>query len=730
MSSLYDFDELEGDSQVARPKQAFWTLNLEDKEAEKSVLNWLNGELNFLKDKSTERLNTIKKNRCLYRGIQYQSQEVRRDLSDRSVDKSRTLPKIVVNHMLDITHFRVGRLVKYRPAVSIIPADDEFKDKVAAKATKELLDHIWYVQDFQGNVTKDLAMMSSIDGECYLGVFWNPSIGDLHPESPKDGESITLKDDNGEPMKDDAGNVIKVTKPVRIGDVEYKIIHADKIFLEKRRQMKDVNYCFIKETISYEDLKVRYPKTASKVKKQENSHHSEDDDTVDHVINPVDVYHFYHKRTEALDKGRYIVFTMDALLENVESPYSHGELPVERITDIDLPGELHAMSFFETVKGIFSAYNNLTNMILRNQHLVSHPKWMFQAGTVKIESLGNDITLVQYKGPNAPQLVQMNPTPSEVFNFREKLKEDGQQISGVFGVSRGEPPSGIKAGVALQFLDEQEAERANLSVLKWNEFIRRIALKTISVANDYYDASDERMIRIFGVNDSWQTKFFDQSNLSKDYDVLVQKSSALPESKSGKVEYIKQLNEIFPGLVSGDQAMELLDLGQAEKFVSIVTNSLRAAEAENELIISGDKALEPEEYEDHIAHWKTHVNRLQSYQFKNETPKSVKEKLKDHVLAHEMFMDEKAQINPAFAEKLQALDLYPLFYTPQPAQEALPMDGVQAQPQGAPMEGPLPAAQELPNNPELAGEPTEPEPPPVGEQGPITEPGPITQGSV
>ena len=78
-------------------------------------------------------------------------------------------------------------------------------------------------------------------------------------------------------------------------------------------------------------------------------------------------------------------------------------------------------------------------------------------------------------------LGQANPTPPELFKFRGELKEEFQQISGVFGVSRGEPPPGIKAGVALQFLNEQEQERFNEHILKWNDFIRRIAIKTISV---------------------------------------------------------------------------------------------------------------------------------------------------------------------------------------------------------------------------------------------------------
>ena len=141
---------------------------------------------------------------------------------------------------------------------------------------------------------------------------------------------------------------------------------------------------------------------------------------------------------------------------------------------------LHGVSFFEQIKGLTGTYNNLTNMLIRNAVMVSHPKWFVPAGSVALDRLGNDITIAQYKGPTPPSLAVPPSIPADLFKFRDALKEEFQQISGVFGVSRGEPPAGIKAGVALQFLSEQESERYNELVLKWNEVIRQGAEMTIA----------------------------------------------------------------------------------------------------------------------------------------------------------------------------------------------------------------------------------------------------------
>ena len=415
-----------------------------------------------------------------------------------------------------------------------------------------------------------------------------------------------------------------------------------------------------------EEVRIRYPERAGVIEASEDSQVFDFEKMqMEPAGNQTVYWEFFHKRTKAMPQGKYLVFTEQALLHNSDYPYSHTALPCVRFTDIDRPSELHGVSFFETVKQLTGAYNNLTNMILRNQIMASHPKWMVQAGTAKIEALGNDITVVQYKGPVAPQLVQSNPTPSEVFAFRDELKAEFEAIAGVGGVTRGEPPQGIKAGVALQFLAEQENERFNENILKWNEFIKKVALMTIAVAGDYYDASDERMVRVLGKDKSWMTMSFDQAHLSKDYDIRVQQTSALPRSVAARTQTLLDLNERFPELFSDEQVLEMLDMAQSEKFTNMATASVMSAEAENEAILSSEKLTEPEIYEDHVNHWNIHVKMMRSYSFKNQTPPKTRSQLEDHVLVHEMFMVKQGQKNPQYAEKLLTLEGFPIFFTPE-----------------------------------------------------------------
>jgi hypothetical protein len=120
----------------------------------------------------------------------------------------------------------------------------------------------------------------------------------------------------------------------------------------------------------------------------------------------------------------------------------------------------------------------------------------------------------------------------------------------------------------------------------------------------------------------------------------------------------------FPDIISNDQFVDLLDLGQTEKFVDIAATSVRAAQAEIEQIAkaqSKDDLPQPEISDDHVTHWKIKVNHLRQWGTKNKMPKENKQWLIDVISAHEMFMLEKELKDPAYAQLTGTLPGFPIF---------------------------------------------------------------------
>lgn len=671
MSDQISFDQLDDEQNEQNVNsKPLWTIELDDERNEDRIRKWLLEELGDLSEVDSYRKDEMKKNIGWYlndAGLIDSKVQFSKATQLSSGDRKRLFKKMRVNHIYDLVEQSAARLVRFKPTVSIIPTHDEFKDKSAAKVASKYWDHIKEVQRFDEK-NLDVVRKSFIGGEAWLAIEWDEDAGAEHPTSAQKRtsgqESITLLDENGEPRKDEQGNTIKIDLPIYIGDVRYKVLAPWSVFQQHKQDHNDVDYIMHYELVDAEELRLEYPKKAAKIKEGgEKSYFDYSSGRELKLKNKTVLWTFWHRKTKQVPHGRQIKFTKDTILSNERLKYDHGKIPAVRLPNIINPTDRYGISFLRNARQLASRINDLTTMIMRNQALTTHPKWFVPQGSVKIESLGNEQSIVQYRGSQPPVLGQQNPTPKEVFDFRAVLKEDMQQVSGVFGVSRGEPPKGIEAGIALQFLEEQENQRQNAIIVQYNEYIRKIADMTLSTAAQFYEKSDKRTIMVIGENDEWLIEDLDPASLATAFSVRIQNSSSLPESKAGRLSAILQLAKTFPDAIPQEQILDMLDIANSQKFYDTAGAAVKKAQKEDEDMLSFGEDSDPKEWEFHVEHWGVHATTMQSPKFEN-SPEENKQLLIDHIRAHEMFMVEKASLNPAFQERLLALKQFPLVFTP------------------------------------------------------------------
>ncbi|HEY5689538.1 MAG TPA: hypothetical protein VIS27_14630 [Yeosuana sp.] len=536
-------------------------------------------------------------------------------------------------------------MTRVKPAVDVLPSNDEYDDKVAAKAVALLLKHIMYINNTDSMIQK-LHRHRLIFGEGFLEVGYDKNLGDLSPKY------VAAKRKNKLDKED-----------IRIGDVSFTHQLPWNVLLENINDYSKLKSVIIKELCDIDELKDEFPEKAGELKLDKMSTSFNISTLRDESIgNNVMVYNFYYKADKHCPEGRHIKMVGNIILKDEDLGYSHGGLPILRLTDLDIPGMLHGVSRYSQVLILQNAHNNLSQSIMKNEFLLSAPKWMMPKGACKIEQLGNGRTIVQYQGAVPPQLVQMNPTSPTSLALRDNIMGEIGMIFGVHQVSRGEPPKGITAAVALQFLNEQETERSISDIAKHNNLVVELHRMAVSVAGDYYDVDDGRLLRVLGKNNRHMVTQFDASNLHKDYDIRMQNSTALPQSKSAQMERIIQTMQYAPDLFTPDRWAELLEFGAVDKMHTLITEAINSAESEEEDILNGMPVNEPQEWEDHIVHLRSHYKKLQSRSFKEETPVELREAFIEHVKVTEMLADERAQKNPLFASKLAQIEQYPIFW--------------------------------------------------------------------
>jgi hypothetical protein len=677
------FDDNDLSDVVSDRIPPLWTVKKLDGTDNAPLLKWLNEAYEIeLKQISRYREQCLK-HIAMFKGKFYgdTGRSGFAEASQQGLGFQSTRPsKLVVNHLYDLTTQRVSRVTRNKPAITVNPANSEYKDKVSARIMKFWIDYLLYENDFD-ELVADCAQSTYIMGEAYIASRWDPDAGEPFADwqdeegsakREKRASRVELRNAEGEVVTGEDGEPLYIEKEVKTGEVVLEVWTPLDTIVQRCGDFKKAQYWFHEEYLDIDEVKALYPDAKESVRPDlEEDNMSAFRKIAEVDIGPASgkvlVRHFRHKPNSYLSSGRHIISTRTAILKNTALPAKETGLGLARLTDIDVPKRQHGLSFFEHGKRINAAINDLTSMGMRNTKMMASPKWVVPRGSIiKKDALGNDISIIEYQGPIEPKVVTPAPMNNELSAMRADLKQDLQMILGVFDISRGQVPPNIRSAMALQLVDEQEDQRANSSVAKHAGLIRNVIMNSINVAASYYEKDDKRLLPVVGRDNRYMVKEFDPSHLSKSYDVRVSNSSGMPSSKAARTEMLMELGKIYPKAIPPQKLFELLQWGDNEGFYDETTAAVKAASAENEAMLNDEAYEEPTIYEDLLIHWTTHVNEVQNRSFKTSTPKEIQERFIAHIGGTEMLMLERARKNPAFALRLMELDLFPLIFEPGP----------------------------------------------------------------
>ena len=415
--------------------------------------------------------------------------------------------------------------------------------------SKFVIRNIFEQEDFDAKMI-EIQRYKTIMGESFIYTRWDPDSGDLHPAYKAALEQgMETAEIDGKQVK------VKEMRPIRVGEVKLDVILSSRVKLQAKKRFEDVDYCMIVKLQASDEVEKDYPGKAMEVA---DTHDDPEDLMVfnpltgdtEYIENHKIVIEFYHKKTKYLPRGKYIKFTREAILEEGPHPYSHGELPITRLTDIDMPQTLRGVSKYLFAIPVQRRYDHLNNLLAKNIFLTANAKWFVQQGSVQRKDLGNLNTIVEYAlGSQPPHMAQAAPNPNEVYNYVQMMRENLDRIMGSHGISRGELPKGVTAASALQYLNELESNRATSDISKHGAFVKAVAKKALSVASDYYSITDGRLIKVVGEGAQYAIKHFDTADLSKPYDVRFENSSGFPETRAAREQRLLEMYSRNPCLL-------------------------------------------------------------------------------------------------------------------------------------------------------------------------------------
>jgi len=120
------FDEID-DYELAEKVKPFYKIF--QSKNEKDLLSWLNQVKDALTQNAKTRTLTQRMNLTAYRGLSLNRADRNRDYSNGR--RMQRVNKLIVNHLRDLTETKVSQMSRLKPAVQVLPSNDEYEDRAS-----------------------------------------------------------------------------------------------------------------------------------------------------------------------------------------------------------------------------------------------------------------------------------------------------------------------------------------------------------------------------------------------------------------------------------------------------------------------------------------------------------------------------------------------------------------------------------------------------------------------
>lgn len=611
------------------------------------LLEWLNNDLNDKYDSRRDRLEYINRLEKMFEGEVYDSGPRFTGIND--LDESTTRrPSSIFNYMNNMTEAKMSQRAKNKAAIQVIPAQADLEDENKAEAVKSVLTA--KAQELDVDTLASCGDKSNfITGCSYTYIPWNRDIGPINPAYKQ--------------AMDMGIDMTPFAQAMYLGDVDVQVYGPDRAFqqLGARRWADVEDITFIK-FVHIEKLKYDYPEVAGDIQPSFGD-----------IVIPEEYRNdkyamvgcFYRRPTKYMPNGAYVEFTRDVILsvEFDKYPYKDNMLPVVYDTDIDLRDSLNGKPFLSNIDKLQRMHDMTSSSMARGIAIANSPKWFYQKGSVDPTKLGNNFSSVEVRGPIQPQLVTFNGMPQGGFQMLEIAERGIQQGAVVSSVSMGEPPKQIESAVALQFLNEQETSRESLGMAKRQVRVLGIYKMILSRMQQFYTPEDGRIFRYLGEDNTYLVQSFEKLDISGDYDIRFENSSSLPDTKSGRIAAIMELNKATQAdpMFNKEAIAQMLDLGNDKRFRGESTAGLKAAQFKLQQILDQTGYTEPKTYDDFIVEYPLFIQAIRQREYKGSDD-AVIMALTNYIKSMEFLMWEKAKMNPAFAARAMGFPTYPAFF--------------------------------------------------------------------
>ena len=562
-------------------------------------------------------LEKIKRCWLAYHGAYYD--DVRGGHSITFGGEQGELANLPVNHLRNIAEHILVMVTANRPSFKARSTNTDYKSIVQTKLANSLLEYYMREKRLEKYLHRAVNY-AVVMGSGYIKMEWNST-------SSPDGQPYDFNEET--------------QTEIYAGDVEFTNLSPfDVVFDPNKEDVKDLDWVITRTWKNKYDIAKKYPELADKIKKLQVKNQLERfkllgtkyDKTVD-----IPVYEFYHRRSESMPDGRYLLYLDDNIVLS-DAPMPYRDLPVYRISSSDILGTPYGYAPMFDLLPIQDAVNSLYSTVLTNQNAFGVQSILSPRGAdINAQQLSGGLNFIEYNAQAGKvEPLQLTNTPKEIFDFMRMLIGDMETISGVNSVARGNPEASLKSGNALALIQSQSLQFISGLQQQYVHMIEDVGTGLVNMLKDF--ATVPRVAAIVGKNNKSEMREFTGEDISTVNRVLVDVGNALSQTTAGRVQMAEQMLQMYGDKLPPEQYISVMETGKLQHLTSGISDQLSLISAENERLADGDIEVVAIATDDHSLHIREHRNVLSDPELRQDG--DLVQRVLGHIQEHISLLQE------------------------------------------------------------------------------------------
>ena len=532
--------------------------------------------------------------------------------------------RITANLIAPTDNQIIAKLTKNRPIWQVIPATSEDEDVNTARMGEKVLQYLARILKTQTK-NQEMWLWAVITGSAFKLPYWDA----------------------------EAKEIIDEENNTHLGEAGIDILSCFEVLPELGATSEYLSRVMVIRTRSLDYIQDKYPDTGEEVKDEGISAKTPVEERLFDLMkksaptytppqqekkekggNAI-VKEYRQIPSKKYPQGRYIIMANGVLLnpDNMDLPFEflikERKLGLIKYDYEKVPGRFWGKGRPEDLISLQKEYNKCRSQVIEIKNLMAKPKWAVPIGSgIKKTHLTSEPGEVVYYNPGVPAPQQLVPAslPAYILREPEITRRDFQDVSGLHEVSKAQVPTGVRSGLAIQFLQEQDDTRIGPIILRFEEAEGECGHELLHIVKDNY--KEPRLIRIIGRDNRIEAFDFKGADLGDNLDVIVQAGSAFPLNKVAKQQFILNLwlNKI---ITDPRHILKLLEFGTFEEIYEDFAMDEKNAQEENRNMQQGDPS-EVKWYDNDDIHIYEHTRFVKA----NKLPPIIVEFISQHIDEH------------------------------------------------------------------------------------------------